>query len=161
MRTAYTAHMPNLPQEIATRPIRDEDVEATAELWARCELTRPWNDVNQDIAFARQGPASDVLGGFLGQALVAALMLGHDGHRGTIYYLGVEPTRRRTGIGRVMIGAAENWLRERSVWKTNLLVRADNRDAVRFYEALGYCDQACTVLGKRLDGRPDRSGPSE
>lgn len=146
--------------ELAVRPLRDADVDAAVALWERCGLTRPWNDVRQDVAFARRGPASAVLGGFVGAELAAALMLGHDGHRGAIYYLGVAPERRRSGWGRRMMAAAENWLRERGVWKTNLLVRDDNSSAVGFYEALGYRDQNCVALGKRLDGRPDRSDPA-
>mgnify|MGYP001796073707 FL=1 len=53
--------------------------------------------------------------------------------------------------------AAEDWLRGRGVWKVNLLVRKENSTAVRFYEKQGYGDQDCIALGKRLDGRADRS----
>ena len=41
--------------------ITDADVDAVAALWARCGLTRPWNDPAADIAFARSVPGAAVL----------------------------------------------------------------------------------------------------
>jgi hypothetical protein len=53
--------------------------------------------------------------------------------------------------------AVEDWLRARGVWKLNLLVRQENAGVVSFYEKLGYGDQDCVALGKRLDGQADRA----
>ena len=39
-------------------------------------------------------------------------MVGHDGQRGWVYYLAVGENQRGTGLGRHMMAAAENWLRE-------------------------------------------------
>ena len=139
------------------RPIRDDEVEAVVALWARCGLTRPWNDPHQDIALARATPHADVLVLAEAAGLTAAVMVGHDGHRGAVYYLGVDPDHAGTGRGRALMTAAEDWLRARGVWKINLLVRASNAAVIGFYEALGYGDQDCRVLGKRLDGRADRA----
>ena len=49
------------------------------------------------------------------------------------------------------LAAAEAWLRERGVWKINLMVRSDNEKAGRFYERLGYQVNPVTSFGKRLD----------
>ena len=138
------------------KEMADGDIEAAVELWQRCGLMRPWNDVREDIAFCRASPASTALVGKDGGRLVAALLVGHDGHRGTVYYVGTDPDSQRRGVGRAIMDAAEAWLRQRGVWKLNLLVRHDNRAALCFYQSLGYQDQDCIVLGKRLDGRPDR-----
>lgn len=135
---------------------RREDVEAVVALWRRCDLTRPWNDPYRDIEFARSGTASDVLVGWDGGMQVAAVMVGHDGHRGAVYYLAVDPDHRQRGFGSAMMAAAEDWLRERDVWKLNLLVREENRAAGAFYEELGYVDQRTVAYGRRLDGRQDR-----
>ena len=70
--------------------------------------------------------------------IIASVMAGHDGHRGMLYYVAVDPALRREGLGKAAVRAAEDWLGQRGVWKINLLVRSEN-DAVRgFYEALGY-----------------------
>jgi ribosomal protein S18 acetylase RimI-like enzyme len=68
----------------------------------------------------------------------------------------VEPRLQRNGAGSALMAAVEDWLRARGVWKLNLLVRRENDGVVRFYEKLGYGDQNCVALGKRLDGRKDR-----
>lgn len=132
------------------------DRTAVIDLWDRCGLTRAWNDPVQDFDFACAGPASTVIvleeaGGIVGAAIV-----GHDGHRGSAYYVAVDPARQRSGAGRALMTALEDWLRTRGVWKLNLLVRRENAAVVAFYETLGYGDQDCIALGKRLDGQADR-----
>ncbi|NBB71293.1 MAG: GNAT family acetyltransferase [Alphaproteobacteria bacterium] len=144
---------------VAIRAIGDDDVEAVVALWGRCGLTRPWNDPYRDIDLARRTPHADVLALVEAGKVVGAVMVGHDGHRGTVYYLGVAPERAGAGRGRALMTAAEAWLRERGVWKINLLVRERNAAVLGFYAALGYGDQECRVLGKRLDGRADRTPP--
>ncbi len=139
------------------RAITTADVDAVVALWERAGLTRPWNDPYQDIAFARATEHAGVLVLAEEGALVGAVMVGHDGHRGTVYYLGVEPACARSGRGRTLMAAAEDWLRTRGVWKMNILVRESNAPVLGFYEALGYADQQCRVVGKRLDGRADHT----
>ena len=134
-------------------PIADADVAAVAALWQRCGLTRPWNDPASDIAFARKGPNSAVLVGREANAIVASVMVGHDGHRGWVYYVAVDPDHRQKKYGRVVMGAAENWLRERGIEKLMLLVRSDNTAVKAFYEQLGYDAQERVIYAKWLDGR--------
>jgi ribosomal protein S18 acetylase RimI-like enzyme len=133
------------------------DKSAVIELWERCGLTRPWNDPSQDFDFAHSGPSSAVIVLEAEGAIIGAALVGHDGHRGTTYYVGVEPGLRRGGAGRALMAAVEDWLRARGVWKLNLLVRRENTGVLGFYEKLGYTDQDCVALGKRLDGRADRT----
>lgn len=134
-------------------PIADADVAAVAALWQRCGLTRPWNDPTSDIAFARKGPNSAVLVGREANAIVASVMVGHDGHRGWVYYVAVDPDHRQKKYGRVVMDAAENWLRERGIEKLMLLVRSDNTAVKAFYEQLGYDAQERVIYAKWLDGR--------
>jgi ribosomal protein S18 acetylase RimI-like enzyme len=140
--------------DLAIMPITDTDVAAVVDLWQRCGLTRPWNDPSGDIAFARRGPNSAVLVGRQGGAIVATVMVGHDGHRGWFYYLAVDPAVQGRGFGRAMTQAAEAWLVERGIVKAQLMVRADNDRVRAFYEALGYGEQKRVLFAKWLDGRP-------
>ena len=78
-------------------------------------------------------------------------MVGDDGHRGWVYYLGVAPDHRGKGLGRTLMAAAEEWLRERNAPKIQLMVREDNDRAIGFYKALGYEVQPVVTIGKRLD----------
>jgi len=134
-------------------PIADADVATVAALWQRCGLTRPWNDPDVDIAFARKGPNSAVLVGRDGNAIVTSVMVGHDGHRGWVYYVAVDPDHRQKKYGRVIMDAAEDWLRARGIEKMQLMVRSDNIGVKAFYEQLGYLEQERVVYAKWLDGR--------
>lgn len=140
--------------ELAITPIVDGDIPAVVALWQGCGLIRPWNDPTGDIAFARKGSNSAVLVGRHGGAIVATVMVGHDGHRGWFYYLGVDPALQGRGFGRAMTQAGEAWLAARGIAKAQLMVRADNDRVRAFYEALGYGEQKRTLFGKWLDGRP-------
>jgi ribosomal protein S18 acetylase RimI-like enzyme len=134
-------------------PIADADVAAVVALWQACGLTRPWNDPASDIAFARKGPNSAVLVGREANAIVASVMVGHDGHRGWVYYVAIDPEHRGKGRGREIMNAAEQWLRQRGIEKLMLLVRSDNTKVQAFYEQLGYDAQERVIYAKWLDGR--------
>ena len=138
---------------LAIAAIGDADVTAVVSLWERCGLTRPWNDPVADIALARKGPNSTILLGREDEKIVASAMVGHDGHRGWVYYVAVDPDRRGQGLGRAIMNAAEDWLRQAGIAKLQLLVRQDNAKASAFYETIGYDEAAVTVFAKWLDGR--------
>ena len=127
-----------------------DDAEDVIALWHACALTRPWNDPAADFARAIEGPNSAILLVREGTALAAGVMVGHDGHRGWVYYLAVAPDRRRGGLGREMMAAAEAWLRARNVPKIQLMVRNSNTEALDFYQALGLERQPVITLGRFL-----------
>lgn len=135
-------HITDLPVDRA-----DEAV----SLWHESGLTRPWNDPHADLTRATDSPCSTVLAAVEDGVLTGTAMVGHDGHRGWVYYLAVRPGRRRAGLGRDLMNASERWLMQRKVPKVNLMVRTTNTSVVAFYESLGYEDGEVLVLGKVLD----------
>lgn len=145
--------MPSSSASLAIAPISDNDIADVVALWQACGLTRPWNDPAADIALARRGPNSAVLVGRDDNAIVATAMVGHDGHRGWVYYVAVDPNRQGTGLGRTIMAAAEDWLRAAGVPKLQLLVRRENAKAGAFYQSLGYDELTSVMLAKWLDGR--------
>lgn len=120
------------------------------ELWELAGLTRPWNPPEVDYRRAIRGATSAVLGAYADDHVIGTVMVGHDGHRGWVYYLAVHPSMRRQRIGATLMQAAETWLREQGGVKLQLMVRSDNEDVIAFYRALGYEVQDVTVLGRRL-----------
>jgi ribosomal protein S18 acetylase RimI-like enzyme len=138
---------------LAVTPIEDADVADVIALWQRCGLTRPWNDSAADIALARRGANAAVLVGRDNGAIAASAMVGHDGHRGWVYYVAVDPDHRQKGYGRAVMGAAEDWLRARGIAKLQLMVRPDNAKVQAFYESIGYDEQERIIYAKWLDGR--------
>ena len=139
---------------LTTSPITDADVPDVIALWHRCGLTRPWNDPAGDIALARRGPNSTILVGRHESAVAASAMVGHDGHRGWVYYVAVDPTHQKKDFGRAIMAAAEDWLRALGIEKVMLMVRADNTSVRAFYDRLGYATQERVIYAKWLDGRP-------
>ena len=138
---------------LAIADIADADVTTVIALWQACGLTRPWNDPASDIALARRGPHSTVLIGRDGGEIVATAMVGHDGHRGWVYYVATDPDRRAKGYGRAIMNAAEDWLRAAGVPKLQLLVRPENSGVAAFYQSIGFGEQKILFFTKWLDGR--------
>ena len=131
------------------------DEAAVVRLWSDCGLVVPWNDLCQDFRFAIDQPNSDILVCEAdGAAIVASVMVGHDGHRGWIYYLCSAFDVRGQGLGRSMTVAAEEWLRERGIAKLQLMVRDTNTEVVSFYERLGFEVITRVVLQKWLRTPP-------
>ena len=138
------------------RQFTREDTDAVVELWRECGLLRPWNDPHSDVArkLASQpelffvGTDADEPGG--AGMVVAAVMAGYDGRRGSINYLAVSPARQGQGLGAALLAHAEAALRALNCSKINLQVRPDNREVVGFYEKLGYEVYEVIDLGKRF-----------
>src|ERR1700727_919367 len=82
--------------------------------------------------------------------VAGSVMVGHDGHRGWLYYVAARPSSRSKGVGRRMVQAAENWLRQRGIVKAQLLVRETNTKMVSFYEQLGFEVAPRVVMSKWL-----------
>ena len=138
---------------LAIADIVDADIAPVIALWQACGLTRPWNDPASDIALARRGTNSTVLIGRENGAIVATAMVGHDGHRGWVYYVASDPNRRGKGYGRAIMNAAEDWLRAAGMPKLQLLIRRENAGVAAFYQSLGYEEAQTVVFAKWLDGR--------
>ncbi len=143
--------VPALEATMIIRPYQPEDESAVVALWTRCGLTRPWNDPHKDIRRKLQVRPDFFLVGVLDKRVVATVMVGYDGHRGWIYYLGVAPEHRHKGYGRSLMEQAECLLREENCAKINLLVRTGNEQAIGFYRRLGYAVDEVLSMGKRLE----------
>lgn len=140
--------------EVSIAEMANEEQQTVIALWGRCGLTRPWNDPEADVALALETEGATVLVARADGNIVGAAMTGHDGHRGALYYLGVDPDHRRGGVGRALVQAAEAWCLSRGAPKLNLLVRSENHAVLAFYAALGYLPTNSISLYRTLD--PDR-----
>lgn len=135
--------------EVASAMQRD----AIADLWKQTNLTTSYNDPYADFEFARKSPNSEVLVGSIDGKVVASVMAGHDGHRGWLYYVAVDPDSQGKGLGAAIVTAGEEWLRAQGIWKVQLMVRATNIAVKEFYEHLGYEQSNVVVLQKKVAER--------
>ncbi len=135
---------------IVFRDFRPEDTGAVIALWDICDLLRPWNDPQKDIA----RKLTDRNGAFWvatkGDDIIATVMVGYDGHRGSINYLAVAPEFQRAGVGARLMQQAKALLVELGCPKVSFCVRKDNTDVLAFYDGLGYDVDDVHFLGKRL-----------
>lgn len=136
------------------RPYLPIDRDAVIALWRACDLTRPWNDPGSDIDTCISKAESTILiGEDADGAVIATVMVGHDGHRGWLYYLAVSPAQQKAGLGRQMVSAAEDWVKARGIPKVMLMVRPENDKVRAFYDALGYTEEPRVIFSRRFDGR--------
>ncbi|MDG2308227.1 MAG: GNAT family acetyltransferase [Candidatus Binatia bacterium] len=120
-------------------------------LWEHCGLVSPSNDPKRDIDLKLSFQPGLLFVAESDGRIIASVMAGYEGHRGWINYLAVAPEHRREGLGRRMMGMAEDALRKLGCPKVNLQVRADNQAVVEFYERIGFAVEKRFSLGKRLD----------
>ncbi len=135
---------------LSIRAFQEGDREGIIQLWTDCGLVVPWNDPNRDINRKLTTDPGGFMVGLIERQVVASCMAGYDGHRGWLNFLAVTPGRRKEGIGRQMVAAAENRLRAAGCPKVNLQVRETNTDAIHFYRRIGFAVDPVISLGKRL-----------
>jgi ribosomal protein S18 acetylase RimI-like enzyme len=154
---------PRREMRLEIRPFTAADTGAVIDVWLRCGLLHPGNDPGKDIQRKLKVRPDLFLVGMIGATIVSTIMIGYEGHRGWINYLGVLPGHRRRGHARRMMEEAERLLRLEGCPKINLQVRNGNEAARLFYEGIGYSDSDTLGLGKRLEHDcwpgPAPSGP--
>ena len=139
------------PAAPAERRATAADGAALAELWRLCGLTVWYNDPAADIGrfLAADGHAAILLLEDEGR-LLGSVAVGHDGHRGWVYYLAVHPEAQRGGIGRRLMAAAERFVADCGIPKLQLMVRPSNGKVAAFYRALGYEEAPRRIFQKWL-----------
>ena len=120
------------------------------DLWEKCNLIKSWNDPNKDID--RKLKVNDNL--FLlvefNKVIIGSAMIGYDGHRGSLYYLAVDPKHQRKGVGKMLMKEIEKRLIEVGCPKINIFIRNSNIEVKEFYQSIDYEEQDCLIYGKRL-----------
>ncbi|WP_433606325.1 GNAT family N-acetyltransferase [Dactylosporangium sp. CA-139114] len=89
-----------------------------------------------------------------GDAIVGSLIAGFDGWRCHLYRFAVHPARRRQGIGRLLLDAAEERFRAFGGHRADAMVLRDNELAHHAWAAAGYASEPqWRRWVKRLDSR--------
>lgn len=132
------------------RTFTESDRRAVIELWKACDLTRPWNDPDLDITRKLAVQPELFLVGELAGQVIASVMGGYDGHRGSVFYLAVSPDHQGQGYGKLLMAKIEELLVAMGCPKLNIVVRATNKKVLNFYDKAGYGTDDVISLGKRL-----------
>ena len=135
------------------RTYEEADEAAVAALWREVFPDEPAHNVPEEVIGRKLAVQRELF--FVaveGGEVVGTAMAGYDGHRGWVYAVAVKPSHRRRGIGAALMARVEDGLRAIGCPKLNLQVRGPNREAVAFYERLGYAVEERVSMGKLLDG---------
>jgi len=134
------------------RAYRPEDIDSLVRLWTDCRLTTAYNDPRKDVERWLATPETAAILVCDGSdGVIGSVVACHDGHRGWLYYLAVDPTLRQRGVGRRLVRAAEQWLAQRGIPKVQLMVRPTNAAVAAFYYAIGYGSTPRLTLARWLD----------
>src|SRR6266498_3957862 len=125
--------------EIEIREFSINDYDAAIELWQRVEgLEIAEGDDRESVAqfLARNPGLSRVATN--GSAVVGVALCGHDGRRGHIYHLAVDPAYQRCGRVKRLLDECREGLRTAKVNRVIIMVADDNRRGTRFWEGRGW-----------------------
>ena len=133
------------------RIYRERDREQVLALWQECDLIHPKNDPQKDLD-RKKGFGEEL---FLvieeREKIIGTVMGGYDGHRGIINYLGVHPSFRGQGLGKMLLQAVEQKLKDLGCPQVNLLVWSNNSEVLEFYKKTQYSEaNDIVLLRKRL-----------
>jgi len=125
-------------------------------LWQRAGLSVRPEGRDGPAAFAQQMTSGlqRIVGRRAGPTLVAVIVLTHDGRKGWINRLAVDPAYRRRGLAQTLIAEAERWFTEElglEVWAA--LIEGDNHDSQALFDRLGYRRHDIVYVSKRT--RPE------
>jgi ribosomal protein S18 acetylase RimI-like enzyme len=135
---------------IIIRKFEWKDQEKVIELWRRVGVIRITNDPENDIERKLKHSPELFLVAEVDGGIAGSVMIGYEGHRGWIYYLGVTPERQRSKIGTELMKEAEKILRDLKCPKINLMVRRSNIGVIDFYKKIGFIEDEVICIGKRL-----------
>ena len=86
--------------------------------------------------FLERNPGSSLVA-VQGDAIVGAVLGGHDGRRGLIHHLAVGESARRQGVGKILLTECLKRLEHAGIDKCHVLVFTDNAAGNGFWRASG------------------------
>lgn len=127
-------------EKIKIRLLRLSDFESIWMLWHLVPGVglREWDDSEVGIAtFLKRNPTTCFVAEEDG-CLIGCMLSGHDGRRGFIYHATVHPEKNHQGIGKAMLTAVLNSLREAGINKVNLVCFIENDIGKAFWQSQGF-----------------------
>ena len=142
--------MKNLAENLEIKSYQPSYATDLINLWKECNMVAPNSNPQRDIYTKLSFQPNMLYVGLIDGKLVASVMIGYEGHRGWINFLVVKPEFQRKGIGRRMMGFAEEVLVQLGCPKIKLQVITSNKSAIAFYDIIGFEVDDVISLGKRL-----------
>lgn len=124
------------------RAARTDDLDGVLALWetAAENADRPVDRRHAIEALLERDPEALILAFEDGQ-MVGTIIAGWDGWRAHLYRLAVRPDRRRRGVARALLDAAQRRLEALGATRLDAMVLNVNEDGQRLWEQAGYAPQ--------------------
>jgi N-acetylglutamate synthase len=128
-----------ISDKIDTREFFISDYETALQIWQRVEgLEIAEGDDRESVAqlLARNPGLSRVA--IDGSATIGVALCAHDGRRGHIYHLAVDPAYQGRGLGKRLLEECMEGLRRTGVKRVIIMVADDNPRGRKFWKRCGY-----------------------
>ena len=125
------------------RQMKIEDYDQVYALWTKIRGfgIRSVDDSKEGVArFLRRNPDTSVVAVEEDQ-IVGAILCGHDGRRGCLYHVCVDPDWRMRGIGKAMVVYAMEALKKEEINKVSLIAFTQNDIGNAFWNKIGWTER--------------------
>ena len=122
------------------RTMTIDDYEEVSLLWHKIKgfSIRSIDDSREGVArFLKRNPDNSVVA-VEDSRVVGAILCGHDGRRGCMYHVCVDPEYRMRGIGKSMVVFAMNALKKENISKVSLIAFTKNDVGNKFWRCIGW-----------------------
>ena len=122
------------------RVMNIEDYEEVHSLWKKIKgfAIRSMDDSKIGVErFLRRNPNTSVVA-IEDDKIVGAILCGHDGRRGCLYHVGVDPAYRLRGIGKDMVVFSMHALQKEEINKVSLIAFTQNDIGNAFWNTIGW-----------------------
>lgn len=122
------------------RAMKIEDYDQVYALWKTIKgfAIRSIDDSKEGVErFLRRNPGISVVAIEEGK-VVGAILCGHDGRRGCLYHVCVNPDYRLRGIGKAMVVHCMNALHAEHINKVSLIAFTENDIGNAFWKEIGW-----------------------
>lgn len=117
-----------------------DDYEKVYELWMKIKgfAIRSIDDSREGVErFLNRNPGISVVAEEDGK-IIGAILCGHDGRRGCMYHVCVDPEYRLKGIGKSMVVFAMEALKKEKINKVSLIAFTKNDIGNAFWKEIGW-----------------------
>ena len=128
-----------MSDNINTREFSISDYDGALQVWQRVEGVEiaEGDDRGGVAQFLARNPGLSRVA-IDGAAIVGVALSGHDGRRGHIYHLAVDPAYQGRGLGKRLLDECLDGLRRAGVQRAIILVADDNQRGAEFWKRYGW-----------------------
>ena len=131
-----------MEEPIKIRPLSEVHIDEILKLWEKAGLSIRPNGRDSKATLGEQICDSHCLflGAFRGGILVGMILANHEGRKGWLNRLAVDPSARRSGIALRLIKEAEKWFAEFGIRIHAALIEDWNEPSLKLLQKAGFVE---------------------